>query len=108
MISKFENQISERFSWSKSKVIMTEICIDTFLVFSHTLPANPELCKKLWPVELYVIRMIFKKIYLVVILYKINSYRRLLNNRELSWGSRSIAWCYQLNLEGKLMTSLIN
>ena len=79
-----------------------------FIVFLQPLPRDPELRKKIWPFELYLIRMIYKKSNLVVILYKIVSYRRLLNNRELSWGSRPIAWCYQLNLEGKLMTSLIN
>ena len=82
----------------RNKWIMVKICKVMFIVFLQPLPRDPELRKKIWPFELYLIRMIYKKTNLVVILYKIISYRRLLNNRELSWGSRPIAWWYQLTL----------
>ena len=72
-MTKFENRLSDASSRTNSKGIMIEICMVTIIVFSHTLPANPELRKKLWPFELYVIRMIYKKANLVVILYKIIS-----------------------------------
>ena len=68
----------------------------------------PKQRKKIWPFELYLIRMIYKKSNLVVILYKMISYCRIVYHRELSWASRSIAWWYQMNHQGKVMTSLIN
>ena len=102
MMSKIENLLADSSAQTNSNQILIQLFIMGLIVFSHTLPATPELCKKLWPFELYLIRMIYKKTNLVVILYKIISYCRLVNNRELSWGSRPIACWYQLNLQDKL------
>ena len=107
-MSKFENRLARGSALSKNKGIMIKICNVSFVVLSHSLPRDPEWSKKIWPFEIYLIRMIYKKTNLVVILYKIISYCRIVYHRELSWASRSIAWWYQMNHQGKVMTSLIN
>ena len=51
------------------------------LVFSPIRRKNHLYSKEIWPFELYVIRMIYKKAYLVVFLSQIIIYKRYVNIR---------------------------
>ena len=51
------------------------------LVFSPIRRKNNLYSKEIWPFELYVIRMIYKKAYLVVFLSQIIIYKRYVNIR---------------------------
>ena len=84
-MSKSEKQNPKEPTIDRNKGTMIKMCKGSFIVCSHTLLKDPELCKKLWPFELYVIRMIYKKAYLVVFLSQIRPYKRYVNIRIQFW-----------------------
>ena len=89
-MSKFKKIYMRWTTLVRIKWIMIKICNVSFIVFSPFLPRDPELCKKIWPFEIYIIRMIYKKAYLVIFLSKIITYRRQVNISIEFWCLRPL------------------